>query len=326
VQENRVRPHLAIVGAGLFLAVAAIASAGCSRHRTTGIFVDPAFGPLVPPDTSFMAGVRLDKIRETAVYTRLKGQYDIERRMNLFAERTGLDPQKDLWQVLVVSNGDQTLVLARGKFTIGEMEPKLGALGNERTSYKDYTLIGSPQTSVVFMNPGVAIAGTQAALKHLLDHRAEYTNLPSRFVDQLKSMPAADQAWVVSTGVLPGMKAIGPDATGARSMLSNLVGYIKDLQVGFHIDEGVQMAANIDCISQEGAQRVHDAAKGALGLARMNTPDDRMQLLRLYDAVQVNQKDTQVAIEATVAPDSVDPLLKMLSGAPGQAAPSARQQ
>jgi hypothetical protein len=281
--------------------------------------VDPAFGPLVPPDTTFMAGVRLDKIRETALYKRLKGQYDLERRMNLFAQRTGLDPQKDLWQVLVVSNGEQTLVLARGKFTTGEMEPKLGALGNERTSYKDYTLIGTPQTSVVFMNPGVAVAGSQAALKHLLDHRAEYRDLPAQFVEKLKSMPAADQAWIVSSGTLPGMKAIGPDATGVRSMLSNLIGFIKDLQVGFHIDEGVDMAAQIDCISQEGAQRVHDAAKGALGLARLNTANDQTQLLRLYDGVQVNQKDTQVTVDAKIAPDSVDPLLKMLSGARSRA-------
>lgn len=298
--------------------------ASCSRHQTTGIFVDPAFGPLVPPDTTFMAGIRLDKIRETPLYKKLNGQFDLERRMNLFAERTGLDPQKNLWQVLIVSNGSDNLFLARGRFTTGELEPRLGALGSQRTSYKDYTLIGSPQTSVVFMNPGVAIAGSQPALKHLLDHRGEYTALPTFFTDKLKAMPAADQAWLISNGKLPGMKAAGPDTTGVRPMLSNLVGFIKDMQAGFHVDQGIDIEANFDCISQEGAQRVHDAAKGALGLARLNTRDDQMQLLKLYDSVQVTQKDTRVQMQAQIAPDLVDPLLRMFSATHGAASQFTR--
>jgi hypothetical protein len=52
--------------------------------------------------------------------------------------------------------------------------------------------------------------------------------------------------------------------------------------------------------------------KGAVGLARLNTRDDQMQMLKLYDAVQVNQKAANVDIQAAVAPDLVDPLLKML--------------
>jgi hypothetical protein len=318
--KRRLATGLPGTALAFLLAGLALVSAGCSKPRTTGIFVDPAFGPLVPPDTTFMAGIRLDKLRETAFYKTLKGRVDVERRMNLFAERTGLDPQKDLWQILVVSNGADTLFLARGKFSsAGEMEPRLGELGKQRTSYKDYNLIGTPRTSVVFMNPGVAIAGTQTALKHLIDHRAEYKNLPAEFIGKLKAMPASDQAWVLSSGTLPGMKSISPDATGMRSMLSNLVGLISDLQAGFHVDEGVDMEANVDCISPEGAQRVRDTAKGLIGLARLKTPDDQMQLLKLYDTVEVEQKDARVTMQAKIAPELVDPFLQMLTEGRGRA-------
>ncbi|MGH9695835.1 MAG: hypothetical protein ACRD5Z_16910, partial [Bryobacteraceae bacterium] len=138
---------------------------GCTRKPAMGVFVDPAFGPLVAPDPKLLAGVRLDTVRETPLYKQLNGQLDLDRRLDLFSRRTGLDPRKDLWQVLVISNGQDILVMARGKFTTGEMEPELGALGSERTTYKDYTLIGNPRTSVVFINAGVAVAGTQQALK-----------------------------------------------------------------------------------------------------------------------------------------------------------------
>ena len=92
---------------------------GCARKPAMGIFVDPAFGPLIAPDTKLLAGVRLDKVRETPVYKKLDKQFDLDRRLDLFSRRTGLDPRKDLWQVLVASNGQNFLVMARGKFTTG---------------------------------------------------------------------------------------------------------------------------------------------------------------------------------------------------------------
>lgn len=277
-----------------------------------GVFVDPAFGPLVAPDTKLLAGIRLDKIRETPLYKKLDGQLDLDRRLNLFSRRTGLDPRNDLWQVLLTSNGHDTLVMARGKFTTGEMEPRLGSLGNQRTFYKDYTLIGTPQTSVVFINPGVAVAGTQEALKNLIDHRAEYKDIPPALSAKLAALPHEDQMWLVDDGALARLRGQGPDTTGVRSMLSNLVASVRTTTVGVYVNEGAQMKAAVDCISEQGARRVHDALKGAIGLARLNTPSDRMQMLKLYDAVQVDQNGSHVAISAEVAPDLVEPLLKML--------------
>jgi hypothetical protein len=287
---------------------------GCTRKAAMGVFVDPAFGPLIAPDTKLLASVRLDKVRETPVYKKLDEQFDLDRRLDLFSRRTGLDPRKDLWQVLVVSNGQDILVMARGKFTTGEMEPQLGALGRERTSYKDYTLIGNPQTSVVFINAGVAVAGTQQALKYLIDHRAEYKNIPTALSEKLATLPHEDQIWLVDDGGLAGLRAQGPDATGMRSLLSNLVGSIRTTTVGVHLDEGAQMKAAVDCVSDQGARRVHDALKGGIGLARLNTRDDEMQMLKLYDSVQVEQSGSHVAISAEVPSDLVEPLLKMLPG------------
>jgi len=301
--------------AGVVPLVCSILMAGCGscgRTSKRGIYVDPAFGPLVPPDTRLMAGVRLDKVRETPLYKKLNNSLDLQRHLDLFSQRTGLDPRKDLWQVLLVSNGTQNLVFARGRFTEGEMEPKLGALGSQRQQYKDYTLIGNPQTSVVFLNPGVAVAGSQAALKNLIDHRAEYRELPPTFSRKLASMPAEDQVWAVDNGVLRQSQSNAPDSTGMRSMLSNLAGFVKTSSVGVHITDSAAIKSEIDCVSPEGAQRVRDALKGAVGLARLNTRSDQMGMLRLYDAIKVEQKDTKVTIDADVSSDLIEQFLKML--------------
>jgi hypothetical protein len=289
-----------------------LASYSCVHRQTSGIFVDPAFGPLIPPDTKYMAGVRLDKLRDTPLYKRLNGRFDFDRKLDLFSERTGLDPRKDLWYVLAASNGTDTLVLARGRFTVGEMEPKLGALGNTRTRYKDYTLIGTSDTSVVFVNPGVAAAGTQAQLRRLIDNRGEWHEVPPALMQQLKTMSVSDQIWAVSSSSLPEASLRGPDTTGMKSMASNLLSYVKAGVAGIHADQGLDFKANVQCISEEGSRRVRDALKGGIGLARLNTRDDQRDLLKVFDTVDVKQSGSDVSMSAQVAADLVDPLLKMI--------------
>lgn len=294
------------------LAALVLTVSACGHRSQTGVFLDPAFGPLIPPDTKLLAGIRLDKIRETPLYKKLDGQFDLNRRLNLFSERTGLDARKDTWQLLVVWNGTRALVMARGQFSVVDGEPSFKELGGERLRYKDYSVIGTPETSVFFLNPSVGIAGRRDDLKDFIDHRGEYSNIPAGLQSRLKELPYADQLWVVSNGTIPERVLAGPDTTGAKSLASNLVGYVQGAQLGLHVGEGIEFAGSIDCTSAEGAQRVRDAIKGVVGLARLRTPDNQMEMLKLYDTVRVNQDASKVSLSASVAPDLVDPLLQML--------------
>jgi hypothetical protein len=284
---------------------------GCSRQPPMGVSIDPALDPFIPPDTKLLACARLDKLRATPLYEKLNKRFDLDRRLDLFSQRTGLDPRRDIKQMMLVSNGNRWLVMARGRFIEGEMEPKLGAFGDARTKYKGYELIGSPGTSVVFLKPGVAIEGTQADLKDVLDHRAERSQLPDEFAAGLRAIPAADQVWLVSSGVFPSSALNGPDTTGMKSLLSNFIDYIRSAQFGLHADRGAELKGNMDCVSSEGAQRVRDAVKGMVGFARLNTRSDQTDLLKLFDTVEVTQSTTRVTLAAELPPDLVDPLLKM---------------
>jgi hypothetical protein len=105
-------------------------------------------------------------------------------------------------------------------------------------------------------------------------------------------------------------------------MLSNLLGYVKGGVAGIHVDRGIDLKANIECISEEGSRRVRDALKGGIGLARLNTKDDQQQMLKVYDTVKVNQSGPAVSVEAQVAPDLVDPLLNMIPALKNAAARS----
>jgi hypothetical protein len=299
-------------GATILLVFLPVLVQSCGRKPSTGVFVEPKLRRLVAPDTKFIVGIRLDKIRETPLYKKLNDQTNFQQRLQLLSERTGFDLQKDLSQMLLVSDGTDRLVLAAGRFTPGQIEAKLGELGKRRTKYKDYTLIGDPQGSIVLMNPSVAAAGTQQALHRLIDNSDTYNDLPPELAKQLEELPGAGQIFAVSIGEFPLQTSGDSDTTGMRSMLSNLLGYVRTAQAGIHLADGAEMDATAQCVSEEGARRVRDALKGAIGLARLNTRDDQMQMLKLYDRVEVTQQNSRVHLAAAIPFDLVDPILQQL--------------
>ena len=282
--------------------------AGCGKKIETGISVDPAFPTLVPPNTTILAGVQLDKIKAAPLYKRYGAEIDIAR-LNEFSQRSGLDPLQDIASVLVASDGAQSIAMARGHFSPDQLKAKLTGGGASRTIYKKYTLIGGERDAVVFINPGLAVAGPARDLRTALDSRdRSEAGIPPNLQARLKSLPKDDQIYVVSSAGIP--VSAFPARSDVQSSLSNITGFINGLTAGLAVDDRVRLSAEIDCISDAGAKRVNDALRGAIGLARLATRDNQLDLLRLYDPIHVDQEQSVVRIHADVAGDLVAKLIQ----------------
>jgi hypothetical protein len=68
----------------------------------------------------------------------------------------------------------------------------------------------------------------------------------------------------------------------------------------------------LTCISDQGAQRVRDALRGGIGLARLTTKDNQLDLLRLYDSVHVDQENSVIHVRADFAPDLANKLFSYI--------------
>ena len=76
----------------------------CTRKAVVGPKIDPALATLIPADTTLLVGTRLEALARTPVYQK----YFADRRfpqVEEFAAKVGIDPKKDLWELLFVSNG-----------------------------------------------------------------------------------------------------------------------------------------------------------------------------------------------------------------------------
>lgn len=283
---------------------------GCGKAPLAGVSVDPAFRPFVLPGAKALVSVQVEKIKATELYKRHQREFDLPQ-LNAIAERTGLDPRRDLAALLVSWDGSHPLLVARGSFTAGNLEKQLLDAGATRTSYKAHTLLGNPRESVVFPRAGLAVAGAAVSVRAALDSQAEGNHgMPEELKQHLAGVPKNAQIWEASSGGLPFTEL--KMRSDLESALSNISGYVSGTSAGITLASGANVQADIICVSNEGAQRVHDALRGVIGLSRLSTNESRLDMLRLWDAVHIDRDQQVVHVRVDLAADLADKLLAEL--------------
>jgi hypothetical protein len=294
----------------LSLSILAALITGCKPKPSPTIVVDPALSMLVPPDTILLAGVRLEPLRTTPLYQRYIANGKLPQ-LEEFVKQTGLDPRKDLWDVLIANDGKNTIVMARGHFEEMGLEPKLNREGAERMSYKGYTLLGDQQTAVVFMNSSTAVAGPTAALRSIVDMRTQAKGgIPQAIADKIKSIPSSNQIWVVGNinGQLP---ILNFRDNGNLANLNNITPALKTFTIGIDLRTGFKAHADAVFNSEQDAKRLKETLRGLIGFARLNTPEKQLRMLRVFDGVKVEYQQNIVTIDADLPEDLLDELIKM---------------
>lgn len=292
----------------LWAAALCLVVAGCQARRSESLHVDPALESLVPADTVFVAGANIDAIRDTPVYQKLLSRMPLPQ-LDEFARRTGLDPRKDLSQVLSCSNGKTGLLMARGKFRTADVEARLEGNGAKRFQYKKYSLFGDERGAVFFLNSSTAIAGPAPELQSLIDQNGG-RGLPPALRDLLRSLPANDQIYAALTGGLTGLNLAAPPDSNLGNIMQALRS-IDSATLGMDLSHGVAAVAEVTCKTDRDAKFVHDMVKGIVGLGRLNTRDNQPELLKLYDAIQVTQQQDRTKVTADIPPDLADRFLDL---------------
>ena len=285
---------------------AAVFLVGCGDTPRTGIAVEHELRPYIPANAQALAEIQIEKLKATDLYKRHLKDLDIPE-LNAMSERLGLDPRRDLTSLLAVWDGKQAIFLTKGAFSPDQLKQKLATLGAKGVPYRKYTIFGSGGNAVALVDSGLAIGGPEDALHAALDRKATGDgNVPAELEQQLKGVMKDAQIWEVSRGGIP--LSVFPARTDVQSMLENFAGAINQTTVGLHCDSGIRFQADIKCVSNEGAKRVHDALRGLVGLARLSTNASQMDLLRLWDAVNVDQDQDMVHLRANLSPDLTEKL------------------
>ncbi|HEY2843573.1 MAG TPA: hypothetical protein VGJ09_07990 [Bryobacteraceae bacterium] len=295
----------------LALNILALAIAGCVKN-TPGPRLDPALASLIPPDTILLAGARLEALEKTPVY-----QKHLANRttplIDDFPSRIGLKVRReDLWELLLISDGKQSVVLGHGKFA-NEAEPSIDRPGATRFGYKGVTLVGDEREAVLLLSPSVIGYGPTPALRWLIDNKGKGNGPPASLADQIKVMPAEAVLWAAYGG---GLTSLPFSAQGkAPGDLANVNKILASIQSGsLYLDlrMGVMGLATGTCGSDQDAKTLYDGLRALLGLGRMAITKQQPERGRILDGLSVTQESHKVNIHIDEPEEVVETFLDLV--------------
>lgn len=293
----------------IVLACAALlALPACQRLMPTHARVDAAIAPLIPGDTVVLAGLRLDRLKDTPFFQKyVQGQRlpDLDN----FKDKTGLDPMKDIWELVYSATPQRTLLFIRGKFG-GEfgLEPNFNVPGLQRMSHKGYYILYKGADGVLFLNSGVAVAGKIPDLQAIVDNRDKNSEMPPvELLDLVKTLPA-DHAWLVSRQAGAMAQKLPEDGN-----VGNFARLVKTLgRATLHADlaSGIKLEAEGEYPTPELARQVQDTIRAGIGILRLRTPDSEAAMLKVYDGIRVEARQNRIVVNIDAPFDFIDAILK----------------
>jgi hypothetical protein len=295
---------------GIFAVALASLLCGCQARQSASLHVSPALETLVPSDTVVVLGVNLATIRNTGIYQKLITRVPLPQ-LDRFAQQTGLDPRKDLSEILTCSNGKTALLLVRGNFRRADLEARFKANGVTPSNYKGHALYGDQAAAITLLDDATAAAGPPADLHSLLDQpNGSGRGLPIPLRDLLRTLPASDQVYAALTGGVANLNLPLPSEGNLGNIMQALRS-VDSAMIGMDLTQGIDAVAVVNCNTERDAKFVHDLVRGLVGFGRLNTPDNQPDLLKLYDAIQVTQQQAQTKVTANVPQELADKFLDL---------------
>jgi len=251
--------------------------------RNSGARMDPALTRLIPPDAVALAGARLDQLRTTPLYRKLAAQHRLPQ-FDQFSAETGIDPQRDVSELLFAHDGKHGLLMARGAFRGGR---------------------NRPDGSLVFLDQRIALAGPAAMVRTAIDqYRTGHASPPPAL---LARVPGDGQIWAASIG-WPGLPPATLSEMGNAANLDRVLRAVADLSFMADFTSGVHAAATANCRTDQEASALAENLRALASLAHAGAPKNEPDLQRAFDAIQVRQDARAIKVTLDLPEDLAERL------------------
>jgi len=250
--------------------------AGCGSLTRHGP-VDPALAAFIPPDTVALAGVRMDQVRTTPIYSRLAEKDQVPR--------FGRFPSRDMHDMLWASDGAHVVAITRGNYSAEPPDEPSG------TEYKGFTLYGNSES-------------VRAAIKQ---YESGGHGAPRDLMARAQALPADAQIWAVTVG----WRGATPDQLREMGNLGNLdrvMRLVEGASLTVDLRAGVHAVFTGDSRTEADAKTLADSLRGVTALARMAAPANRPDLPRALDGIQIKQEGRVVQVNIDIAEDLAEKL------------------
>ena len=175
-------------------------------------------------------------------------------------------------------------------------------------------MVANGKAGFCILDATLAAAGPLPVLQAALDqYKSANRKNAAALLDRARSVPETYQVYGISTG-------------SGNFVAQNMPTPNQGMDIGqvfrtmqntfFEVDlrNGMKAMADGWAVTPKDAKTVSDALRGMIGMGRLNTPDNKPELLRLWDGIKVDLSDRRVTLTIDVSQDLVDELVKQVQG------------
>lgn len=303
---------------------------------------DGALLQLVPPDAPAIAGIQVERSRNTPL-----GQYLLlhlgvrqEQMAKLYVE-SGFDPRRDVSEIVFAmgipedapaaqatpAGESKTLILARGDFDPVRVEAAVVAHGGAVTTFQGTHLLlraseEYPEQdhtgALAFLDPTIAVMGDLALVKQAIARRAS-GDPAGPWSAKVQVLSAENDVWFLTKGPVSGLTSAMPgSAAGTAGQTAQMFRSITAASGGMKLGANVVITAEAEALSEKDAQSLAEVLRFLAAMLEANKAKSpaAAQISALLSSLQLTTSANVIHLSLTAPESQVEALLAALQQHP----------
>lgn len=271
----------------------------------------------VPADAKTLGGMHVDRTLSSPFGQFLLSQInDNEKDFQEFVNTTGLDPRRDIREVLMAGADDTRkngVVIARGVFNGPRILAAAQSKGGVMTSYKGIPVAASKDGQWLTVFDGsIAAMGQQALVQYAIDRRASSTVPTTALARKASALAARYDAWLV---------AAGPITANAKAPGAPALAGILETSGGVEFGATVRMSGEALTRSDKDAQALVDIVRFLTTMLQNNSQNnpDVQRLQAVLNSLDVRAEGPAMKFSMAIPQADLEQLMKPMKAKAAQA-------
>jgi hypothetical protein len=295
--------------------------------------VDPGLLRLVMPDAKVIAGLEVQQTKNS-----LFGQYVLSHMQiedvtfKKFIAQTGFDPRRDVTQIVMASNWEQStpqsrwLVAARGSFNLAQIT---GAAKNYGGTITDFQGVGiltyseeakaqdpkpEVESGIAFFDSSSAVMGDLASVKAAIQRKQSGAAATGELLGKVRDLSATNHFWFVTTVPISEFAGAMPNPNLSGAMKGDLLAAIHQASGGIRFGDTVTISGEAVTRSDKDAQALVDVFKFLGGLIQLNSENNKVagQVSTLLDSMNLKTSGNVMTMSLAIPEQQLEQLLNTM--------------
>jgi hypothetical protein len=333
------RSRVTVLASTTVVALGVVAGLGAFWLSSARAAVGPLPGEalVLPADARFVMGFDVKRFTASPFYARYASERGMQpEALRDLEEKTGLDPARDLDQIIIVGTADAGkdapgLAMALGRFDLYRLGRTLETEGRvvghnvDGVSVYVFKEEGARSMALAFLDESSLLFGPRAQVEAAISSRTRgETPLRTNTVllGLVEKVRPGSTFWMVGdqsllAGMPTSIPAPGASVDGATLALPAL----KSLTVTGDLDPQVSLSVTGDAADALAAKNLADVVRGFVGLMSLQARQ-KPELQQLASAVTVATEQNRVLVSARIPYELLDALGAKAKPAPPERVPA----